>query len=38
MPENIVYVVKKIAEVKGVEEEELRLRILDNTKRFFAIL
>lgn len=38
VPENIVYVVKKIAEVKGVEEEELRLRILDNTKRFFAIL
>ena len=37
VPENIVYVVKKIAEVKGVEEEILRAQIIENTKIFFKL-
>jgi TatD DNase family protein len=37
VPENIIYVVRKLAEVKGIEEEELRKNILENTMRFFGI-
>ena len=36
-PEYIVHVVRKIAEVKGLEEETLRLQLLKNTKEFFGI-
>ncbi|MBR1470609.1 MAG: TatD family hydrolase [Lachnospiraceae bacterium] len=37
LPENIVYVVRKLAEVKEMEEERLRVQLLENTKRFFGI-
>ena len=36
VPENIVYVVGKIAEVKELDEEKLRKQILDNPVRFFG--
>ncbi|MCR5210646.1 MAG: TatD family hydrolase [Lachnospiraceae bacterium] len=34
--ENIVYVVKKMAEIKSADEESLRRQILENTERFFS--
>lgn len=37
VPENIVYVVRKLAEVKGLDEEELREILLANTRSFFGI-
>lgn len=37
LPENIVYVVRKIAEVKGVEEDELKRTLLENTRKFFPL-
>lgn len=37
VPENIVYVVRKIAEVKGIDEEKLRIQILENTVCFFRL-
>ena len=37
LPENVVYVVRKIAELKDMDEEELRTALLENTKRFFGI-
>jgi len=36
-PEYIVHVIRKIAECKETDEEELRIRILKNTKEFFGI-
>ena len=35
--ENIVYVVRKLAEVKGIDEEKLREILLANTRSFFRI-
>jgi len=35
--ENVIYVVRKIAEIKNVGEDELRRQILDNTDKFFRI-
>ncbi len=35
--ENIVYVVRKLAEVKGIDEEKLREILLANTRSFFGI-
>ncbi|MBQ8978596.1 MAG: TatD family hydrolase [Oscillospiraceae bacterium] len=37
VPLNISYVVSRIAKEKDMDEEELRVKILDNTKRFFGI-
>ena len=37
VPENIRYVVEKIAMVKGLDPEDLRKRVLENTIRFFRI-
>jgi TatD DNase family protein len=37
VPENIRYVVEKIAMVKGLDPEDLRKRVLENTIRFFQI-
>ena len=36
-PENIVYVLAEIARIKGVPEEELRIKVLENTRNFFGI-
>ncbi len=35
--ENIVYVVGKLADVKGMDEEELRQILLSNTRSFFGV-
>ena len=37
VPENIVYVVRKLAEVKVTDEEELRGQILENPINFFGL-
>ena len=36
-PSLVVYVVKKLAEIKGVSAEEMRERILENTENIFGI-
>lgn len=36
-PEYIVHVVRRIAEIKGLDEEVLRAQILKNTREFFGI-
>ena len=36
-PANVTYSVKKIAEIKGMDEEEARKILLDNAKRLFGI-
>lgn len=37
VPENIKYVVSRIASVKGADEEELAIRLKENTERFFSL-
>lgn len=37
VPGNIVYVVRDLAKYMRIDEEELRERLLENTKRFFGI-
>ena len=37
IPNNIVYVVRRIAQETGIEEEALRETVLANTRRFFGI-
>ena len=37
VPSNIRYVADKIAEIKGVEPEEVRKRTLENTRAFFGL-
>ncbi|MBR6101637.1 MAG: TatD family hydrolase [Ruminococcus sp.] len=37
LPQNIVYVAAELARYKGIPEEELKARLLENTKRFFKL-
>ena len=37
VPSNVKYVVQKLAEVRSQDEEELRIKVLENTKRLFGI-
>ncbi len=36
VPRNIIYVVRRLAQIKGLKEEELSSILLDNTRRFFG--
>ena len=37
VPENIIYVSKKISDIKNIDENILKRQLLNNTKRFFNI-